>query len=484
MICIPIVAKTNAEAFSLLARAASEPADLYELRFDLWREPPDIPGLIAAATRRVIATCRSRGQGGEFDGTIAERAALLQQAIDAGAAYVDAEEDVAPLLRKSPSTILIASWHEFNGMPDDLRTVSERLAATQCDWVKFAVAPSRLSDNFIVLDAIRASRKPAIGIAMGEFGLASRILGIAHGSQLTFGTLSSGMESAPGQPTARELAEIYRVNQLTRETAVYGLVGDPVRHSSGLRFHNRAFQALGIDAVYIPFLCRDLGDFLADAAEAITLRGLSVTMPLKHAALGLANDASAVAARAGAANTLVYRGNGWFAENTDYAAVASAVREKAREKDIALAGAPALLIGAGGAGRAIGAALASLGCTVTVAARNMDKARSLADAMGWDAQPPAAVSHSSWRVVANSTPIGMAPNTNETPFPAEAWRAGMIAFDAVYNPKKTRFLAEAERAGAVIIDGVDMFIRQGIAQFLLWTGKTMPRELQSIPGAK
>ncbi len=488
MICIPISAKNDAEALALLARAASEPADLYELRLDHWREKPDVPALIAAAARPVIATCRSRAQGGEFDGTPGERAALLQRAIDAGAAYVDAEEDVLPLLRRTnPSVILIASWHDFGGMPEDLPAVAERLAAAPCDWVKFAVTPSTLSDNFRVLAAVRSSRKPAIGIAMGEIGLASRILGVAHGSRLTFGSLSSGLESAPGQPTARELAELYTVNALTRDTVVYGLVGDPVCHSAGHVFHNRAFRALGLDAVYIPFLCRDLADFLAGAAEEINLRGLSVTMPLKHDALALAGAASGTAAQAGAANTLTLRrgeGGGWFAENTDYAAVAGAVREKAQEKGIPLAGAPALLLGAGGAGRAIGAALASLGCRVAVAARGTDKARSLADAMGWDALPPDSVRERVWRIVANSTPIGMAPDIDATPFPAELWHAGMIAFDAVYRPRRTRFLADAAHAGALAVDGVDMFVRQGAAQFELWTGRAMPAELRFVPDAE
>ncbi len=489
MICIPVTAATNAEALALLARAATEPADLHELRLDLLREEPDVHALVAAAPRRVIATVRSRAQGGGFDGTLEERAALLQRALDAGAACVDAEEDVLPLLRKTnPAAILIASWHDFAGCPEDLPAVAARLAATGADWIKFAVTPSKLSDNFRVLAAVRGSAKPAIGIAMGELGLASRVLGIAHGSKVTFGSLESGKESAPGQPTARELAEVYRVNSLTRATAVYGLVGNPVAHSAGRIFHNRAYRELGIDAVYIPFLCHNLPDFLGAAHEEINLRGLSVTMPLKQASLGLAADASATARQAGASNTLTHRDAapggakaGWFADNTDYAAVAETVRERAETEGILLKDAPALVLGAGGAGRAIGAALASLGCKVTVAARNMDKARALAGAMGWETLLTSDIPHRFWRVVANSTPIGMAPNAGDTPFPTASWRAGMIAFDAVYTPRHTRFLAEARGAGAVVVDGVEMFVRQAVAQFALWTGRELPRELQSIP---
>lgn len=483
MICLPIVAKTNAEAFRLLELAAPEPADLYELRFDLWEEAPDIAGLLRAATRPVIATCRSREQGGNFQGDAATRLALLQAAMDAGAEYIDAEEDVIGSLERRDGAVVIASWHDFGGMPADLRAVSDRLAATPCDWVKFAVTPKRLGDNFTVLNAIRASRKPAIGIAMGELGLATRILGPAHGSMLTFGTLSAGLESAPGQTTARQLAEVYRLKAITRDTAVYGLVGDPVRHSAGPVFHNRAFAALGVDAVYIPFLCSDLGGFIKDAPQAINLCGLSVTMPLKHDALALADRASEMAARSGAANTLSRIDGAWHADNTDFVAVAGGVGDHARQGGIVLEKAEALLLGTGGAARAIGGALESLGCRVTVSGRNQDKTRSLAADMGWKSIAWNARTADGWKVVANSTPIGMSPHIDETPFPAGHWHAGMVAFDAVYHPRSTRFLREAGAAGAVTVDGVDMFIRQGMEQFRLWTGREIPEALRHIPEA-
>lgn len=483
MICLPIVAKTNTEAFRLLELAGREPADLFELRFDLWEEAPDIAGLLRAAARPVIATCRSREQGGNFSGDTAARLALLQAAMDAGAEYVDAEEDVIGGLKRHDGVVVIASWHDFGGIPADLRAVSERLAATPCDWVKFAVTPKKLSDNFTVLDAIRASRKPAIGIAMGELGLATRILGPAHGSMLTFGTLSAGLESAPGQTTVRQLAEIYRLKTITRNTAVYGLAGDPVRHSAGPVFHNRAFAALGIDAVYIPFLCSDLGGFVKDAPRVVNLRGLSVTMPLKHEALAVADRASEVATRSGAANTLSLAEGAWHADNTDFSAVAGGVGDRARQAGIVLEKAEALLLGTGGAARAIGGALESLGCRVTVSGRNPDKTRALAAAMGWDKVEWDARTGGDWKVVANSTPIGMSPRVDETPFPAGHWHSGMAAFDAVYHPRKTRFLREAAEAGAVTVDGVDMFIRQGMEQFRLWTGRDIPEGLRHIPEA-
>lgn len=477
MICIPIMAETNDQARLLLAAAKSEPADLYELRFDRLNETPDIEGLIAHADKPVIATCRSIAEGGYFGGTVEERAAVLQRAIDAGAAYVDAEEDVVHLLRRRDGVIIIASWHDFMSVPSDLEEITRRLAELPCDWIKFAAIATRPTDNLTVLRAIVNSPKPAIGIAMGEMGLASRILGPAYGSKLTFGSLSEGRGSAPGQPAARDLAELYRVNKLTRNTAVYGLIGDPVSRSVGYRLHNRGFAENGIDAVYIPFFCRDAEEFLKALPDGLGIRGLSVTMPHKEAAFKWAEHKGESAAAIGAANTLTRTERGWVAENTDYIAVQESLADAAKSKSLDFAAAPALVLGNGGAARAIGVALAGLGCRVAISGRRGEATAELAGVMGWTPVLWDDRAKTNWRVVANATSIGMQPNVSGTPYPAEGWRSGMVAYESVYSPRLTRFLREADTAGCLTVDGMEMFIRQAVEQFKIWTGVALSNEL-------
>ncbi|MDR1519662.1 MAG: type I 3-dehydroquinate dehydratase [Planctomycetota bacterium] len=475
LVVLPIVARSNREALARLEEAAAEPADLHELRLDLLEEEPAAELLVRASSRPVIATCRSRSQGGGFPGGAAERLDLLRRAGRAGAAFVDAEEDVSGGLPRGDGAVVIASWHDFSGTPGNLPDRVRELEDAPGDWIKFAVTARRPEDNLAVFDALSRCSKPAIAIAMGEMGLPSRILGPAHGSRATFGSLSRGLESAPGQPTARELAELYRVKSLTRDSAVYGLIGDPVAQSSGHIYHNRAFAMAGLDAVYIPFLCLDAKAFLREVPAAVNLRGLSVTMPHKLAALEAAEQCSDNARLAGAANTLRRRaGGGWSADNTDFAAVVEAVGGKAAALGLSLSGAPALVLGGGGAARGVGAALAKLGCRVAAAGRDGAKTAALAQAMGWDSVPWAETGRGGWRVVANATPVGMVPEIEATPFPAAGWRPGMIAFDAVHNPRLTRFLREAKAAGAEPLDGFDMFIRQARGQFKLWTGREMP----------
>ena len=476
MICIPIGAEDNAAMLALLRRASAEPADLHELRFDLMKEQPKVEELTAVSSRPVIATCRSLREGGGFAGSADERRDILRRAIRSGAAYIDAETADIPYLDNRENVTLIASLHDFETTPDDLEEKIADLAASGADWVKFAVAVRRTADNLKVLAAIASSPKPCIGIGMGERGLLSRILGPAYGSKVTFGSLETGRESAPGQPTARELAELYRVGNITTDTAVYGLLGDPVAQSRGYVLHNRAFARLGIDAVYISFLAESAEEFLEAVPGAVNLQGLSVTIPHKHAALAWADSASEAATRIGAANTLIDGPDGWRAENTDCLAIFETIKAAFAAAGVDPYGVRTLVLGAGGTARAAGVALMLLGCRVAVAARDMIKAGKLALDMGWEAVAWKEAWQGDWKVVANATPVGMTPNIDASPYPAHGWRKGMLAFDAVHNPAETRFLREAAAAGARPISGEDMFFRQAAGQFKLWTGKTLPAE--------
>lgn len=474
MICIPVSADASENMLEQVHLANREPAELIELRFDSLRGSPPVEELVAAAEKPVIATCRSRREGGGHDGGEAERRDILRRAVRAGAKYIDAEEsDVAYMANFKGNSILIASMHDFNGMPANLREKTARLAKTAADWVKFAVTPLKPADNIAVLGCIATCEKPCIGIGMGDVGLMTRILGLAYGSKVTFGSLERGRESAPGQPTARELKEIYRVHRITRATEVYGLLGCPVAQSRGYILHNRSFAECGIDAVYIPFLTENAEAFLSLIPDVLNLRGLSVTIPHKPAALSWAETSSEAARRIGAANTLTLLEGGWHADNTDCGAMFECVKAATDRNGINLTGAEALVLGAGGTTRAAGVALMLLGCRVTLAARNSDKAQRLGWQMDWDVEEWEDAPRSRWDAVVNTTPVGMVPNAGDTPFPAGSWRKGMIAFDVVAQPPETRFLREAAAAGAVCIRGEELFLRQAAGQFRMWTGEDL-----------
>lgn len=314
MICIPISAETNDGMLALIARAEKEPAEMYEFRFDCLEEKPEVEKLLAAASRPVMATCRSVNEGGSYRGGFADRRSILRRAGMAGAAYIDSEASDLVSLDDCVDSVRVISMHDFDRTPPDLDYRISALSATSADWVKFAVTARGYADNLKLFKALEKCRKPAIAIAMGELGVISRILGMRAGSRVAFGSLGAGLESAPGQPTAAELANLYRVHSITADTEVHGFLGHPDDDALRHLEYNRAFVREGLDAVCIPFLSRDAADFLNSIPNGLGLRRVAVSPRYAVEALAWAEDASPAARRSGRADTLNNVNGHWIAD--------------------------------------------------------------------------------------------------------------------------------------------------------------------------
>ncbi|MBF0480504.1 MAG: shikimate dehydrogenase [Desulfovibrionaceae bacterium] len=252
----------------------------------------------------------------------------------------------------------------------------------------------------------------------------------------------------------------------------YGIIGYPLGHSLSPLVHNRAFADLGVDASYEawPTPPGELEAFMA-AARARPIAGLSVTIPHKTGVAAYLDGVSAGAARAGAVNTVYWRAGRLLGENTDVSGFVAPLAALPRLPS------SALVLGAGGAARAVLAGLAGLGVKrVTLTNRNPDKAEALAREFAVEAAPWDARGEIRADLIVNATPLGMAgPDVLETPYPAQRFTPGAIAYDLIYNPGQTRFLREAAAAGCAVIGGLDMFVEQAAGQFKLWTGLELPR---------
>ena len=472
-ICIPIAEKHMNSALEAIERANSEPADLIELRLDWISGPIDVATLVRAARKPVIATCRPVNEGGYSPLPDEDRLAILWQASNAGAAYVDIEWDVFGRMGFQGSAPVIASYHNFTETPRNIADIAARIETLPCAVVKFATLATSLADNFRVWDAMARCRKPVVGLCMDELGEASRVLALRMGSLLTFGALERGRESAPGQLTARELSDLYRVRSITKDTKLYGVVGTPIAHSMSPEIHNAAFRELGLDAAYLRFRVDDFSSFLK-LTEPLQLQGLSVTIPHKQAALAAACAATGLSTRIGAANTLSRTPDGWACDNTDCHASMAAIADAATRAGQTLAGARALVVGAGGASRAIVAGLVDAGCAVAIVNRTHARAVELAAEFGATAVTEGELRPGRFDIIANTTSVGMHPHVDETPVNPELFGKGVAVFDAVYNPRETRMLREAAARGAAISDGVRMFVGQAARQFEIWTGRTAP----------
>jgi 3-dehydroquinate dehydratase/shikimate dehydrogenase len=478
-LCVPIVTETTAEAVELMARLADQ-ADMFELRADAMRQC-DLTAVLGRRARPVIVTNRSAAEGGRREQPEAARLALLAEAVHLGADYVDVElaslaafERLVPPAKRG-ATRLIVSFHDVQGMPDDLTAKAQAIAATSADVVKVVGTARRLEDNLRVFEALRAVRKPAIALAMGELGQTSRILAGKFGAFLTFAAAGAGDESAPGQITLQEMRRVYRADRVGPATKVYAVMGNPVEHSLSPAIHNAAFEAEGLDAVYARLKVEGDPAEIVRAFAAIPVEGYSVTIPHKEAVMAACAQVDAAGRRLRAVNTLVRRPDGYHATNTDLTSSMKVLAAALGTEDFR--GRRALVIGAGGVGRAYVHGLTERGATVFVTDIDASRLNDLAREAGAEAVEAAALAEIRADILMNATPIGMWPKVDESPVDARALRPGMVVFDAVYNPRETRLLREARAAGCRATSGVEQFIGQAAEQFELWTGRRAPLEV-------
>lgn len=528
MLCVPVMVRDPASAVEDALSARDAGADVVELRIDPWYtgDSGQIEGvrrLVAGSPLPVIVTCRSAAEGGAFDGpdeALAELYEALGQGED-GPRYIDVEHAAlvrSEVVRRAVEGLgeggpgVVLSMHDTRGRPADLsRRVLAMRGEASARVLKVAFLARSPRDTLEVAELLGERDRPTIALAMGEFGLPSRVLASKLGGFLTFASLRDTSATAPGQPTVSELVDGYRFRSIGPGTLVYAVIGWPVGHSMSPAVHNAGFEAVGHDGVYLPLPVpageegqagyESLKATLPAWIEhpALGLRGASVTIPHKENLVRLAGEMGWVvesdAEAIGAANTLVVEADGQIRIcNTDAEAVVAVLRDRLGERG-GLEKLRVALIGAGGMARAAAWGLAEAGATVVVYNRTQERAESLAEAlkgalgrasgnakenmgkvvaMGLDALPKACAD-----VVINTTPIGMAggpaPEGTAAPLASMAnLGAGAVVMDTVYNPVRTPLLAEAEARGLATVDGVQVFVRQAAAQFEAWTGRPAP----------
>jgi 3-dehydroquinate dehydratase/shikimate dehydrogenase len=499
-ICVPVCENRAIELRQAMARAG-EVADLIEFRLDylqgdeLFKALSNLPALISASKRPVIVTLRPIEQGGrrEMDSLTriifwVEHFLNSKPHVD----FADIELDLVLLFMQREEeegrkllnwNRVICSYHNFTGVPGDLWKIYEQMAATPARILKIALQANDITDClpvFRLLEHARSGGREMIAVAMGQAGIMTRILGPARGAFLTYGALDNGQRSAPGQIEAIKLRELYRVPALNHQTAVMGLVASSITHSLSTYMHNAAFEALGMNAVYIPFEVKDAAAFLRQMAHPQTrdiswkLRGLSVTMPHKVAVMEHLDWIDASAREIGAVNTIVVKEDQLLGYNTDAAALIAPLREKG----LSLRGARCAVIGAGGAARSALWILQQEGARVTLFARNVEKAMPVAEKFGAGCKHLDGASFSGFELVVNATPLGMRGEMeDETPAFSGQLRGARLAYDLNYNPQETRFLSEARRAGCDQLGGLQMLVAQAAEQFRLWTGQAAPPDV-------
>jgi len=458
---------------------AEKGAELVELRVDFMRKRPDMGRLLKDRPTPVVVTCRRKADRGRWFGTEEQRLAILREAIIGGAEYVDLEVDVAGSIRRYGKTKRIVSYHNFDETPLELFDIHQRMAKLDPDVIKIVTMANSPGDNVRMLELVGAAGVPTVGFCMGEMGTISRVLCGRYGSPFTYASFSREREMAPGQLSWAEVRNLFRFDHISERTAVFAVIGDPIAQSKSPLIHNAAYRKLGLNAVYVPI--RVPPDLLQESLkelERLSVAGFSVTIPHKEGVLQYAEQMDEATDLMGAANTLFRRDGRWFATNTDAPAAISAIQDGLRKAGSIpdLAARKVLILGAGGAARAVGHGLLQQGAVVTLTNRSRDRGKSLAAELGCQ--------FTSWEnrgseicdVLVNCTSVGMHPNIDESPFEQHWLSDSTLVFDTVYNPEQTLLLKQARDRGCASVSGVEMFIRQAALQFELFTGYEAPVE--------
>ena len=483
-LCVPVREETS-EAMLGAMRGLPGCVDTVEVRLDyLWNArpqllPADVERICSGKDRPIIATNRPRREGGLYEGPEDERLESLRKAATLGAEYVDIElGSVAALGEITGGAQKIVSYHNFQETPPNLDGIHRSAAAAGADVVKIAVMARDILDTLPVLALLErhAATIPTIALSMGEEGLTTRVIGAKLGAFLVYSCAKEGRETAPGQIPYDEMEGMYRFSRIGAGTAVFGVVANPVAHSMSPAIHNAAFAEVGLDAVYLPFKVTDPGPFL-DGYEPYDLKGLSVTIPHKEAMVFLMDELDEMAERADAVNTVVIRDGRRYGSNTDVAAALAALESAAgRAGLVPFDRCTVLLLGAGGAARALAYGLAGRVTGMTIANRTVSRARDLASEVDARWCGLGQIAELRPDILINTTSVGMYPNLDESPVPPPMLRDGMVVFDAVYNPVETKLLRQARETGCVTASGFEWFVTQAVAQFETWTGLPAPRE--------
>ena len=273
---------------------------------------------------------------------------------------------------------------------------------------------------------------------------------------------------------------------ISGRTGLCGVIGDPIEHTMSPVMHNAAFHETGLDYVYTAFRVRseELGEAIR-GMRALNIRGLNVTIPHKVAVIPFLDEVDSLAEKIGAVNTIVNDNGVLKGYNTD----ASGFLQVLLEKGVDPQGKRVLVLGAGGASRAVSLALGERGARLFIFNRmeELDWAYELAARVGQHSEHEAEAGElhrqnlagvlPNMDILVNTTSVGMSPETDRTPVDADLLRPGLVVFDIVYNPLKTRLLSEAEAAGAETVRGIDMLAWQGALAFEKWTGVQAPVDL-------
>jgi len=378
------------------------------------------------------------------------------------------------LLSRIPVEQRIVSWSGEASDLAELQTRFAQLAAIPARFYKLVNKARTISEEFLPLHLLKSlGRSDTIAYADGTLGFWTRLAALHLGAPAIYGLASPGPN--PNEPTIARLIDDYGLPEVRPVKELFAIIGNPIFHSLSPRLHNASYRATNYPALFVPLLVDSFPNFWREFVQSkqldafgFPINGMTVASPHKEEAFLTAKNVSSMVQQTQAANILV-RNNGWWnADTTDPDVVYAASKQQnvnVREKRAAV-------IGCGGAGRAIAAALAESGAGVTLVNRGAKRGERAASLLGLPYKPLLEFDAEGYDIVVNATPVGR--DTDEAPFKLERLNSDAVVIDLVYRSRPTPLINSTLARHQVAIDGRHVLITQVRKQFLLMTGKEMP----------
>jgi 3-dehydroquinate dehydratase/shikimate dehydrogenase len=391
---------------------------------------------------------------------------------------LDLERDLnEATLREIPPEKRIVSWSGNAADVAQLQSKFAEMAAIPARFYKLVNTARSISEEFLPLTFLKSlGRTDTIAYATGRLGFWSRLVALQLGAPAIFGLAAPGSNAS--EPTIAKLIDDYGLPEVRPVKEIFAIIGNPIFHSLSPRLHNSSYRAMNHPALFVPLLVDSFAEFWRDFVQSkqldtlgFPINGMTVASPHKEEAFLTAKNVSAMVQQTQAANILV-RNNGWWNADTTDPDVVYAASEK---ENVSVREKRAAVIGCGGAGRAIAAALAESGAGVTLINRGAERGERAASLLGLPYVPLPDFDAKGYDIVVNATPVGR--DTDEVPFRLERLNNDAVVIDLVYGSRPTPLIDTTLARHQVAIDGRDVLVTQVRNQFRLMTGKEMSAKL-------
>ena len=384
---------------------------------------------------------------------------------------LDAETDSAEeLLNVVPAEKRLVSWYGSVNNLSELTDRFSQLTSVPAGVYKIVTNATTIAEEFLPLSLLKSlNRDDAIAYSNGPLGFWSRIVALHVGAPAIFGLVAGGSVGAM-EPTVGKLIADYGLPEVSPAKELFAIIGNPIFHSLSPRLHNASYRAMDHPGLFVPLRVESFAEFWREFVVSrkldefgIPINGMTVASPHKEEAVLTAKQVSEMVRQTEAANILVRNNGWWLADTTDPDVVYTASVNVKQKR--------AAVIGCGGAGRAIAAALVESGAGVTLINRGSERGEHAAALLGLPYIPLRDFNAEGYDIVVNATPVGR--DTDEAPFELETMSDDAVVIDLVYGSRPTPLVGTTRARQQVAIDGRDVLVTQVRHQFRLMTGKEM-----------